>query len=201
MSVGVVKQCVGFQYKLFIAQHHIKQKLRVFSVGRILPVDWRDFIFVVDNASAFEVKAHIGKEVVVKTIGEEGSVAMLQAHTIGDFAKARQLGVAVVMKHVGINEEGVALFHLHVGESIHTILLVVEVGTVAIHKHIGFAKFYISSQHLIVVGWAALLIGQTIGVLKENFAFLIAVCTRHGGLYGERCRAEYEVCHPNSRKA
>ena len=125
---------------------------------------------------------------------------MFQAYSVLHLAQTGYFLHAVIVKHVGIHKQCVALLHLYVAKGIHLVFLVVEMCAVAVHIHIALAEFNVATQHLIL--WMHLVERQTVGIFKEYFAFLVAVGSGDDRLDGiQQAVAENQSHQPNCQKA
>ena len=173
MALGVVIEQVGEHLVAVVDQMHVAGEFSLLGIEFVSAVLGTEFgvVAVIDNRSAVKVVAHIGVDLIVQGIGDERGAAVLETHVASQLCHTL---LAVVVKHVTIDPQRVALCHAHVTEGIQRTGLGIEVGTVTEHVHVTTAETHIAFQHLVVT--AHHLIGlQQVGILKEDLVGLIAV--------------------------
>ena len=170
LGLGVVLEGIGVKGILLVDQLHVEVEDRLLRVGRVLPVDRRELVLRVDQLAPVEIVPDVGYHLVVEAIGKEGYVAVLHAHIL---TQAGYLLVAVVIEHVAIDKEGIALLHVHIAEGIERVVLFIKIGTVAIHVHAVFAKDHIAPQHP-VVGTLLLVEGEFVAVEQIDLVGVVA---------------------------
>ena len=170
LGLGIVLEGIGVESVLLVNQLHVEVEDRLLRVGRVLAVDRREFVLRVDQLAPVEIVSDIGYHLVVETIGKEGHVAVLHAHIL---AQAGYLLVAVVVEHIAVDKEGVALLHVHVAEGIERVVLFIKIGTVAIHVHAVLAEYHIAPQHP-VVGTLLLVEGEFVAVEQIDLVGVVA---------------------------
>ena len=70
--------------------------------------------------------------VEVEAVGFKHGFLVDEPHIV---AHTSQVGITVIVEIIAIEEQGVALLHLHIAERLHRVLFCKEVCTVAIHIH------------------------------------------------------------------
>lgn len=113
MALRVIVEQIDKHLITVINQVHVTREFRLFCVQFIASILRRQLgiVAVVHNGSAFEVVSHIGVDLIVKGVGKQCGTAVLETHVASQFGKAL---VAVIMKHVTINPQRVALGHAHI---------------------------------------------------------------------------------------
>ena len=173
MAQGVVVEQVGEHLVAVVDQVDVARELGLLGVEFIAAVlrGQLGVVAVVDDGAAIEVVAHVGIDFIVEGIGEQRGAAVLETHVAAQFGNAL---FTVVVEHVAVDPQRVALGHAHVAEGVERTGLGIEVGTVAEHIHVAAPEPDIALEHLIVT--ADGLVGpEDVGILEKHLVALVAV--------------------------
>ena len=177
VGLGVVVEQFGKHLVAVVDQVNVAREFRLLGIQLIAAILGAQLgvVAVIDNGAAIKVVAHVAVDFIVQRIGQQRGAAVLQTHIVAQFGHAL---VAVVVQHVAIDPQGIALSHANVAKGVQRTGLGIEIGTVTEHIHVATAKTHIAFQHLIVA--ADVLVGlEQVGILQEHLIRLVAVGFRN----------------------
>ena len=99
------------------------------------------------NHTSREIVGYIAFAVVVKTVGSKCGLLVNEAHMA---AQARQLGITIIEKNVTKALQCITLYHMDMTKCMQRILLLKEIGRVAIHQYRIMTKTHITTQNLCI---------------------------------------------------
>ena len=167
MALGVVVEQVGKHLVAVVDEMHVTREFSLLGIELIAAVlrPQLGIVAVIDNGTAVKVVSHIGVDLIVQRIGQQGGAAVLQTHVVAQFGDAL---VAIVMQHIAIDPQRIALCHAHVAKSVQRARFGIKIGAVTKHVHVAAAKAHVAFQHLIVA--ADVFVGlKDVSVLQEHF--------------------------------
>ena len=197
VRLRVVVEQIGKHLVAVVDQVHVTRELGLLGVKLVATVlrPQLGVVAVIDDGATVKVVAHIAVDFIVQRVGQQRGAAVLQTHVVAQLGNAL---VAVVVQHVAIHPQGVALRHAHVAKGVERTRLGIEIGAVAEHVHVASPEAHVALEHLVVT--ADVLVGRKqVGILQEHLVRLVAVGlgnlrgdTRHGrafrSLAGGLCR-------------
>ena len=147
LGLRVVEQVIGCYAVLRRRHHHIVEKVCLVLRKIVLASARHNLVLPVDQRSAVapEVVGIVGIAVVVEAVAVERP-AGLGEHNV--LPRLNHPAKAVVVCPVAGDGYASALAHLHVAEGTKRVLLLVEVGAVAVKARVLIAELHTASDHL-----------------------------------------------------
>ncbi len=185
MGFGIVLQRVGKHAQrvavVETVKLYVKVKEGIFGVGVILAFKRGQGVLKVAQHTAHIIIAHLAGNVIVENIGFQLHVAVYQPHLLaGVGIEDSHFCSAVVVQLIGVDKQGVALLHPDIAKRVKRIAHIIEMGAVAVHEHVVFAKHNRPHKELILLlGSHAglLLVAPHIRMFEKHLSLLIAAGT------------------------